>query len=43
MASYKKTRCVEFITDCPFFEDGLPNRAKIKELYGGKQKKMIIS
>jgi hypothetical protein len=39
MASYKKPRYVEFMTDYPFFEDGLPNRAKIKELYGGKQKK----
>jgi len=38
MASYKKPQYVEFITDFPFLEDGLPDRAKIKELYGGKQK-----
>ena len=36
MASYKKPQYVEFITDFPCLEDGLPDRSKIKELYGGK-------
>ena len=35
MASYKKPQYVEFITDFPCLEDGSPDRAKIKELYGG--------
>jgi acyl-CoA synthetase (AMP-forming)/AMP-acid ligase II len=37
MSSYKKPRYVEFITDFPCIEDGAPDRAKIKELYGGSQ------
>jgi len=37
MASYKKPQYVEFITDFPCLEDGSPNRAKIKELYGSPQ------
>jgi acyl-CoA synthetase (AMP-forming)/AMP-acid ligase II len=36
MASYKKPQYVEFITDFPCLEDGLPDRSKIKKLYGGK-------
>ena len=35
LASYKKPQYVEFITDFPCLEDGSPDRAKIKELYGG--------
>ena len=35
MASYKKPQYVEFINDFPCLEDGSPDRAKIKELYGG--------
>ncbi|MBW2681061.1 MAG: AMP-binding protein [Deltaproteobacteria bacterium] len=35
MASYKKPQYVKFITDFPCLEDGSPDRAKIKELYGG--------
>jgi long-chain acyl-CoA synthetase len=35
MASYKKPQYVEFITDFPSLEDGSPDRAKIKERYGG--------
>ena len=41
MASYKKPQYVEFITDFPCLEDGSPDRVKIKELYGGKQKMII--
>jgi len=37
MASYKKPQYVEFITDFPCLEDGSPDRAKIKELYGNTQ------
>jgi len=37
MASYKKPQYVEFITDFPCLEDGSPDRAKIKELYGSSQ------
>ncbi len=37
MASYKKPQYVEFITVFPCLEDGLPDRAKIKELYGNTQ------
>ena len=35
IAGYKKPQYVEFISDFPSFEDGSPDRAKIKELYGG--------
>jgi len=35
IAGYKKPQYVEFISDFPFLEDGSPDRAKIKELYGG--------
>ena len=37
MASYKKPQYVEFINDFPCLEDGSPDRAKIKELYGSSQ------
>jgi acyl-CoA synthetase (AMP-forming)/AMP-acid ligase II len=37
IARYKKPQYVEFITDFPLLEDGSPNRAKIKALYGGRQ------
>ncbi len=35
IARYKRPRNVEFISDFPSLEDGSPDRAKIKELYGG--------
>ncbi len=37
IASYKKPQYVDFITDFPSLEDGSPDRAKIKDLYGGPQ------
>jgi acyl-CoA synthetase (AMP-forming)/AMP-acid ligase II len=35
IARYKKPQYVEFIFDFPCLEDGVPDRAKIKELYSG--------
>jgi acyl-CoA synthetase (AMP-forming)/AMP-acid ligase II len=35
IAGYKKPQYVEFISDFPSLEDGSPDRAKIKERYGG--------
>jgi long-chain acyl-CoA synthetase len=35
IARYKKPQYVEFISDFPCLEDGMPDRAKIKELYSG--------
>lgn len=35
IASYKKPQYVEFIADFPSLKDGSPDRAKIKDLYGG--------
>ena len=35
IARYKKPQYVEFISDFPSLEDGLPDRAKIKKLYSG--------
>ena len=35
IARYKKPQYVEFISDFPSLEDGTPDRAKIKDLYGG--------
>jgi acyl-CoA synthetase (AMP-forming)/AMP-acid ligase II len=35
IARYKKPQYVEFVTDCPLLESGLPDRAKVKDLYGG--------
>jgi acyl-CoA synthetase (AMP-forming)/AMP-acid ligase II len=34
IARYKKPQYVEFVTDLPLLEDGSPDRAKVKELYG---------
>jgi long-chain acyl-CoA synthetase len=34
IARYKKPQYVDFITDFPLLEDGTPDRARIKELYG---------
>lgn len=38
IARYKKPQYVEFVADLPLLADGAPDRAKIKELYGGDQK-----
>jgi acyl-CoA synthetase (AMP-forming)/AMP-acid ligase II len=37
IARYKKPQYVEFVKDFPLSEDGSPDRAKIKEQYGGEQ------
>lgn len=37
IASYKKPQYVEFVKEFPLNKDGFPERAKIKELYGGNQ------
>ena len=37
IASYKKPRYVEIVSEFPLLKDGSPDRAKIKELYGGPQ------
>jgi acyl-CoA synthetase (AMP-forming)/AMP-acid ligase II len=37
IASYKKPQYVEFVRALPVLKDGSPDRAKIKELYGGPQ------
>jgi long-chain acyl-CoA synthetase len=37
IASYKKPHYVEFVSEFPLLKDGLPDRSKIKELYGGPQ------
>jgi long-chain acyl-CoA synthetase len=37
IASYKKPRYVDFVDEFPLLADGSPDRAKIKELYGGPQ------
>ena len=37
IASYKKPQYVEFVKEFPLTKDGLPDRTKIKELYGGNQ------
>jgi len=37
IARYKKPQYVEFVKDLPLLEDGSPDRAKVKELYGGEQ------
>lgn len=36
IARYKKPQYVEFVEDLPFLEDGSPDRAKVRELYGGE-------
>ena len=37
IARYKKPQYVEFVTNLPLSDDGSPDRAKIKEQYGGEQ------
>jgi long-chain acyl-CoA synthetase len=37
IARYKKPQYVEFVSEMPTLEDGAPDRAKIKEQYGGGQ------
>ena len=37
IASFKKPQYVEFVSEIPLLEDGSPNRARVKELYGGPQ------
>jgi len=37
IASYKKPQYVEFVAELPQLKDGGPDRAKVKELYGGEQ------
>jgi long-chain acyl-CoA synthetase len=36
IARFKKPQYVEFVKDLPLLEDGSPDRAKVKELYGQK-------
>ena len=35
IASYKKPQYVEFVSELPLLKNGEPDRAKVKELYGG--------
>lgn len=37
IASFKKPQYVEFVEQMPLLENGLPDRAKVKQTYGGKQ------
>ncbi|MFH1489399.1 MAG: AMP-binding protein [Pseudomonadota bacterium] len=37
IARYKKPQYLEFVKEMPLLEDGSPDRAKVKELYGGEQ------
>jgi long-chain acyl-CoA synthetase len=37
IASFKKPRYVEFVSEIPLLEDGSPDRVRVKELYGGPQ------
>jgi len=37
IAGYKKPRYVEIVSEFPLLKDGSPDRAKIKEFYGGPQ------
>jgi long-chain acyl-CoA synthetase len=39
IARYKKPQYVEFVDDLPLQSDGSADRKKVKELYGGEQKK----
>lgn len=39
IAGYKKPQYVQFVSEIPVRDDGVPDRAKVKELYGGDQKK----
>jgi long-chain acyl-CoA synthetase len=38
IASYKKPQYVEFVDEMPLLGSGLPDRAKVKDKYGGEQK-----
>jgi long-chain acyl-CoA synthetase len=38
IASFKKPQYVEFVNELPRLKDGGPDRARVKELYGGEQK-----
>jgi long-chain acyl-CoA synthetase len=38
IASFKKPQYVEFVAEMPLLASGLPDRAKVKEIYGGEQK-----
>ena len=38
IASFKKPQYVEFVAEMPLLSSGLPDRAKVKEKYGGEQK-----
>jgi long-chain acyl-CoA synthetase len=37
IASFKKPQYVEFVAELPQLKDGGPDRARVKELYGGEQ------
>jgi acyl-CoA synthetase (AMP-forming)/AMP-acid ligase II len=37
IASYKKPQYVEFVAELPQLKEGGPDRARVKELYGGEQ------
>ena len=37
IASFKKPQYVEFVSELPQLKDGSPDRARLKELYGGEQ------
>jgi long-chain acyl-CoA synthetase len=37
IASFKKPQYVEFVSEIPLLKDGGPDRAKVKERYGGEQ------
>jgi len=37
IASFKKPQYVEFVDEIPALEDGSPDRAAVKEMYGGEQ------
>jgi long-chain acyl-CoA synthetase len=37
IAGFKKPRYVEFVSEIPLLKDGSPDRARVKELYGGPQ------
>jgi long-chain acyl-CoA synthetase len=37
IAGFKKPRYIEFVSEIPLLKDGSPDRARVKELYGGLQ------
>jgi len=39
IASYKKPQYVEFVAEMPLLADGAPDRIKVKESFGGEQKR----